>query len=174
MPLGYEPEGRMFESCRAHHLTTYNSDVWSYHRHSFKGHCVCGMPRSMPTARQSCPIHRGTNRLFLRVDIALRDVHVAVPGEVCPRPGKLSRVPPAFRQSVKSPFAGKPGSSTMRTEPASLNRAAETTAACFLPGAPLSGKMTTERPRRVSEYSGRHLPAPIALQVASRPSASSE
>jgi hypothetical protein len=47
----------------------------------------------MPTVSHSCPVHRRANGLFLRVDVALRDVHVAVPTKLCQRPGVHVRCP---------------------------------------------------------------------------------
>ena len=44
------------------------------------------MPESMPTFDSSRTVHRGVDRLFLRMNVALRDVHVAMPGEVGERP----------------------------------------------------------------------------------------
>src|SRR5690349_8663189 len=44
------------------------------------------MPKSMPTLDASRPIHRRADGLFLRMHVALRDVHVAMAGEIGQRP----------------------------------------------------------------------------------------
>jgi len=45
------------------------------------------MPGSMPTIRHLRSVHSRADGLLLRMDVPLRDIHVAVPGKVCQRPG---------------------------------------------------------------------------------------
>src|ERR1051326_5569148 len=92
---GYEPEGRVFESPRAHHLNDPHSNGCGRYLHAGQIGSLGGMPRSMPTVCHLRPIHRRANRLLLRVNVALGNVHVAMPCEVCQGPWVHVRCPPS-------------------------------------------------------------------------------
>jgi hypothetical protein len=80
----------MFESCRAHHLTS-------------KVLVVCGqiadlrfcvqnlsVPEIVPTQRHASRLDRGPRVVFLRVNIPFCDRHLAVPGEISERSGSMN------------------------------------------------------------------------------------
>src|SRR5580704_18696416 len=90
---GYEPEGRVFESLRAHHLNSLKSDAWTRHRQHLQIHRLRSMSKTMPTLGLLCSIHGRANRLFLRMKIAFGDVHIAVSSEIGERPGVHLRRP---------------------------------------------------------------------------------
>jgi len=84
-----------------------------------------------------------------------------------------SAVPPASSQFETSPFSGNSGRSKTLTSAATV--ASERATACpwSFPFLSLSGKMTTDRPRRGSPYSAFQFPAPPGAVVAISPSAAS-
>ena len=90
---GYEPEGREFESLRAHQLTLFQSVDCSPLRTVHGIGFLASVPISVPTLCISGLFHGFADRVFLRMHVTLSDVHVAVSSEISQRPGVHVRRP---------------------------------------------------------------------------------
>jgi len=80
MSLACEPEGRQFESVRAHHLNQFSSDFWRGDGHVLqtgtlrdmpRKYACCSLPALDPPLGWSAPV----------AHVARRDIHVAMAGQ---------------------------------------------------------------------------------------------
>ena len=72
---GYEPEGRLFESARAHQI----DNLLSVNCRGFPAYGLGGVFEVVPTLYRACLFPRIEGLSVLQVNVALVDVHVAVP-----------------------------------------------------------------------------------------------